>query len=161
VTGTIIVFAGIRLMFKTSSLSDFINGRSVESRSGMTMLEMFALATDAVPVFKATITQRPIRQIRASHTVLIMRTPGGFYSVQAGPSATDRSNFLNALPASPLGFAAKPIFIASRKIQQASFLNWSAPLADFGSGLFALKIELSICGLPTQTRSGSLQWTGR
>jgi hypothetical protein len=76
-TGVNVVSGGTRSMFKTSSLSDFINGCSGCLAVVITTSETSALASDANPIFTATIAPRLIKQIRASQTVLIIKGPHG------------------------------------------------------------------------------------
>jgi hypothetical protein len=74
--GVTVVLVSARSIFKTSSLSDFINGCSGFISVGVTSSETFALARDAVPILTAAITPRLIKQIRASQTVLIIQFLG-------------------------------------------------------------------------------------
>ena len=74
--GVTVVLVSARSIFKTSSLSDFINGCSDFISVGVTSSETFALARDAVPILTAAIAPRLIKQMTASQTVLIIQFLG-------------------------------------------------------------------------------------
>jgi hypothetical protein len=76
-TGVNVVLGALVRCSKPSSLSDFINGCSGCLAVVITTSETSALASDANPIFTATIAPRLIKQIRASQTVLIIKGPHG------------------------------------------------------------------------------------